>query len=331
MDVLANALERVTVGQPRAHRNLWVFPLVGGVDGPPDYLTLDEALSGGHARVTEVSEGGSVPELRFVNDSEHRVLLLDGEELVGAKQNRTLNVTILVGAKQTVVVPVTCVEQGRWSYRSPEFRAADHAHFARARAAKAAQVSESLRSRGRRDADQGQVWDEIDSLSSRLGAASPTQAMDEIYERTRDDVASYQRALPAVDGQAGAVFVIGGRVVGLDLFDAPETLRKLWPKLVASYAVDAIDRATAERPVDAPAGAVAAFLERVAAAPVERFPALGLGEDLRLADPRLAGGALFADGRVVHLAVFARESAGNGHGNGVRPARLARASRRRRG
>ncbi len=88
MDAIAGALETVSLGGPAGHANLWVFPLVGGNGEPPDYLTLDEALEGGHARVTEVSEGGRVPELMFVNESEHRVLLLDGEELVGAKQNR---------------------------------------------------------------------------------------------------------------------------------------------------------------------------------------------------------------------------------------------------
>ncbi len=332
MDAIAGALETVSLGGPAGHENLWVFPLMGGTGTPPDYLTLDEALEGGHARVTEVSEDGSVPELRFVNESEHRILLLDGEELVGAKQNRTLNVSIMAGAKQTVVVPVTCVEQGRWSYRSPEFRAARHAHFARARAAKAAQVSESLRSRGSREADQGQVWEEISSRARRLRAVSPTLAMDEIYEKHRRRVESYQQALPTAEGQVGAVFAIGRQVAGLDLFDSAVTLRKLWPKIVSSYAVDAIDRFEEEdERTEAPAEAVGAFLQAVTRAPVERFPALGLGEDLRVVAPRLAGGALHVGGRVVHMAVFSREPAGNGESRGTRRARMARASRRRRG
>lgn len=331
MDAVAKALEAVSLGRPVGHENLWVFPLMGGNGALPDYLTLDEALEGGHARVTEVSEGGRVPELRFVNESDHRILLLDGEELVGAKQNRTLNVSVMVGAKQTVVVPVTCVEQGRWSYRSPEFRAARHAHFARARAAKAAQVSESLRTRGSREADQGQVWEEISGRASRLGVISPTMAMDEIYEKHRSRVESYQRALPAAEAQAGAVFAIGGQVAGLDLLDSAVTLRKLWPKIVSSYAMDAIDRPEdGDDGTEAPVDAVGAFLQAVTRAPVERFPAIGLGEDLRVAAPSLAGGALHVDECIVHMAVFSREAAGEGESRGMRRARMARASRRRR-
>ncbi len=332
MTEIAKTLSDTTLGPPASHRNLRVFPLLRPHAPPPDYLTLDEALEAGLARVTEVSEGGSVPELRFVNGAEKPVLLVDGEELVGAKQNRTLNVTVLVGPKQTVVIPVTCVEQGRWSYRSAEFRTARRAHFARARAAKAAHVSESLRTRGDRRADQGLVWEQIAAKAARLGAHSPTGAMDEIYERHRGTVEEYERALPAVAGQAGAVFAIGRHVVGLDLFDAPETLRALWPKILSSYAVDAIDWPD-ENPgrEDEVARAVEGFLGAVAESPVDRFPSLGLGEDLRLRAPGLAGGALWALGRVVHLGAFALEAVSHEPGHPRRRGGMARASRRRQG
>ena len=75
-----------------------------------------EALDAGLARVEEVSEGGSVPELRFTNSAAMPILIVDGEELVGAKQNRVANLTILAPAKTTIRIPVSCVEAGRWRY-----------------------------------------------------------------------------------------------------------------------------------------------------------------------------------------------------------------------
>jgi hypothetical protein len=90
------------------------------------------------ARVTEVSAIGGVPELKLINDADRPVLLLDGEELVGAKQNRILNVTVLAGAHSTIVIPVSCVEAGRWHHLSAEFAPSDRAHFATGRAAPAA-------------------------------------------------------------------------------------------------------------------------------------------------------------------------------------------------
>ena len=64
----------------------------------PRYLTLDEALPRG-LRITETSASGSVPELALHNPLDDNVLLYDGEELVGAKQNRILNVAVLAGAR----------------------------------------------------------------------------------------------------------------------------------------------------------------------------------------------------------------------------------------
>jgi ARG and Rhodanese-Phosphatase-superfamily-associated Protein domain len=46
---------------------------------------------------------------------------MEGEEVVGAKQNRTINLSILVPAQAEVIAPVTCVEAGRWHARSAQF------------------------------------------------------------------------------------------------------------------------------------------------------------------------------------------------------------------
>src|SRR5215510_968643 len=118
MQIIADTLSRITIGAPVSLGNLTVFPLLNGAGDAADYLTLDEALEKGLATVTEVSESGSVPEVAFVNKGDSSVLLVDGEELIGAKQNRILNLLICVPAHREVKIPVSCVERGRWSYRS---------------------------------------------------------------------------------------------------------------------------------------------------------------------------------------------------------------------
>jgi hypothetical protein len=150
MNPIQSALAGLRLGAPQVHLNLALFPLIAESDALPRYRLLDEALEQGLARVTEVSAEGRVPELAFENGSADKILLVDGDELVGAKQNRILNLTILVGAGSKVVIPVSCVEQGRWRYRSPEFGSAGRALFAKARARKTAAVTASLRSHGER-------------------------------------------------------------------------------------------------------------------------------------------------------------------------------------
>src|SRR5689334_13867649 len=111
MRTIAHELDSITAGNPSSFGGLTIFPLLRtGYLPAPDYILLDEAIAHGSARITELNESGSVPELRFENLGDNPVLLLDGEELLGAKQNRVLNLTILAPRKQSIIIPVSCVE-----------------------------------------------------------------------------------------------------------------------------------------------------------------------------------------------------------------------------
>jgi hypothetical protein len=302
------ALAGVSIGEASSFRNLTVFPLVTHDETPAPYLTLDEALALGGIRVTEVSESASVSGLRVVNTLDRPVLLLDGEEIVGAKQNRVFNLTILVPAAAELLVPVSCVEAGRWSHVSDSFMPAPRAQYSAGRSERVAQVSDSLLDSGARSSDQSRVWEHIEAKRLRMGVESPTRAMADIYERFSGSVEEYVQAVTPVDGQAGAVFALNGEVAGMDLFDAGSTLRNLLPKLVRSYALDAIETAQA---TDVPGPeAASAFLEIVGAAGARSFPAVGLGEDVRVQGDGVSGAALVADGRVVHLCAFRQSGPG---------------------
>ena len=303
-DPVAQALSAVTLGRPQVHANLAIFPLVAEFDRAPGYLLLDDALERQLARVTEVSAEGRVPELAFENVSDEKVLLVDGDELVGARQNRILNLSILVGARRSLAIPVSCVEQGRWRYARKDFTSAGRSLFARARAHKASQVTESLVTRGERSADQSQVWADVAGKLAFCSADSQTLAMGDAYVGRGADVEAYVRAFHPTRRQVGAVVLIDGRAAGIELFDCSTAFSRYFPKLVKSYALDAIETAGLEH--DAPAEPAArSLLDRLRGAKAERFAALGEGEDIRLSGNRVAGGALAAEGRLVHLAAFA--------------------------
>jgi len=329
MTPLKNTICLLGIGGPIAFENLTMFPLIGEDAGRGDYLTLDEALARKLVRITEVSESGSVPELRFVNESDRKVLLMDGEELVGAKQNRTLNISILAAAHSTLPLPVTCVEAGRWAHASAEFASAERTHYAAGRAQKHASVSNSLNTSGGRSADQGQVWADIDAKARRMSTTSATHAMAAMYEQNVSSVEQFVEALPAQARQRGALFAIGNEIIGCDLFDSAVTLSKLLPKMVRSYALDAVDRHSAgSGAAQTPRAAdVRAFLDRIAAAETTQFPAIGLGEDVRLQAAGIAGGALVVEDVVVHLGAFAVAAEPQEAASG---ATLSRASQRMR-
>jgi hypothetical protein len=301
---IGHSLAALKVGQPQAHANLTLFPLIGDGDSPPAYVLLDEALDRHLVRVTEVSTGGSVPELALENESKESVLLVDGDELVGAKQNRVLNLSILVAGGKRLTIPVSCVEQGRWAYRSREFQAARRTLFARARARKVQSVSDALRTRGERRSNQSQVWADVAAMVEDFGVQSETLAMADIYVDRATQLDAYVRAFRPVPAQRGAVVAIGSKVVGVELFDSSTAFSRYIDKLVRAYALDAIERNVDESPAAPLERDARAFLDLVWATHADRFKALGEGEDIRLTGQGIAGGALAAGGRLVHLAAF---------------------------
>ncbi len=307
MEWIVDAVKDIRIGEPKLYRNLTVFPLFGSHAGTADYLTLDEALEQKCSKVTEVSEGGSIPELKFENSGSRPVFLLDGEQLVGAKQNRVLNLSIMVAGGITVIIPVSCVEAGRWHHRTSHFSSAQSVHYAEGRASKMAQVSESLRSMGKRSSNQSQVWEDIAGKASRLGVASKTSAMSDIYAQEAIRLDDYSHYFSTLEGQSGAVFAINGKVVGLELFDSSETMKKLFPKLIHSYGLDALDRdrqpKSGKEAVCAPED-IDSFLKSLIEAKKEEFDAVGEGRDVRLSGKNLTGAALVVDDRVVHLSAF---------------------------
>jgi hypothetical protein len=329
MKTISTAISGVTVGLDVSFQNLTMFPLLGDPDpeAPPscspdspadaDYLTLDEALGSGWAHVTEISESGSVPELRFVNAGGRPIFILDGEELVGAKQNRIVNLSLLVPAKATLTIPVSCVEAGRWSVRSRTFSAAPRTQYAAGRARRNRQVTVSMLNHGGRHSDQAAVWEDIAAKSVRLRAQSPTSAMGAMFVGYGDRLEQFVEALPPFPAQRGVLFAIDDRIIGFDLFATPRLLRRLLPKLVRSYALDALDPAPAQpgepssasprsNPLQASLRTAAVqFLSATGHSKGTVVPALGLGEDVRIESSALTAAALVHEDVVVHLSSFA--------------------------
>jgi hypothetical protein len=299
----------IEISRSSQFRNLTLFPLVRR--SVPlqelDYLLLEDGIAQGKVRVTELNASGSVPELRLENTADLPVLLVDGEELVGAKQNRVLNLTILAPAKHTTIIPVSCVEAGRWNMASPDLKTVDHVMYSGIRSERLSQVTHSMRSSGSHASDQGAVWKNIAAKALRLKATSPTGAMSAIYERHANSVEEFSRGFTCEKGQCGVAFAIGGCLLGLDLFDHPQVMSRFFQKLVRSYALDALD--VAPRADETPSGeTLTRFVARFGAAQSFSEQALGLGKDVRFNGPEISGAALWAQERYVHICGFATDA-----------------------
>jgi hypothetical protein len=298
---------RLTFGQPVEFNGLAIAPIYRTQSQSPlSYLTLDTAFEQSDIEITETSDSGDVPELSFANKAQTPVLLLDGEELIGAKQNRVVNLTILVPASSTIIIPVSCVESGRWNYSSGNFDRSDRAHFARGRAKKMASVSRSLRQSGSRRSDQGEVWSEIDRKFAALDFQSDTSAMADMYEDAAPTLDGYVDEFQPGDNQVGAFYFVHGRFIGMDVFDQPTTFAALNRKLVKSYAIDALEA----QPIDrrrASLSEALRFIETLEKGEWESYESVGMGRDRRLLSTRVASAALETEGQVIHLSGFMNE------------------------
>ena len=160
----------VRVGEPVRYQSLSVFPLFDGSKTPVEYLLSDEGIGSGSVTVEEVSEAGSVPDLLVENKGDVRVLFIEGEELVGAKQNRILNTSVLIAAKSKTKIPVSCVEAGPVGIPVPAFRLQRQPLAVEAAVLPEDRPSaiRSWPSVGHRS-DQGKVWEEVARQQACLG------------------------------------------------------------------------------------------------------------------------------------------------------------------
>jgi hypothetical protein len=304
------------LGEGIDHRGIRIVPLFPRRDPLATYITLGEALPRGLS-VREVSESGVVPELLVENPLGEDVLLYDGEELVGAKQNRILNISVLVGAGSRLPIPVSCVEEGRWQSHAPAFTAASHASHPSLRRRKA----EALHSRPlTRGIAQGDVWEEVALTADRLAVSSGTHANADTFRAHRPALAELEQAFPLQPGQCGAVLVLGQDIC-LDAVSRPDAFSQLWPKLRAGYLLDALDR------LDRPSGGVegvSAFITALSSAVPSRGPSAGRGVDIRLRGDAVIGSGLELDGELLQLCAFRSDV---GHPDPSRG--IARPSRRR--
>ena len=332
-DILAG----ISCGDAVSFGNMAVAPLVRNAEAAegPEYLILREAFEAGFLQVSEVSESGSVPELVVRNTGKLPILILDGEELAGAKQNRVVNTSILVPPEAKIVVPVSCTESGRWSYRSAHFSDSDVMMSRNIRAKKARSVSESLERSSEFSSNQGEVWEEIRMEARACGVESPTGAMKDTHERHRGSMGKYNEAFQLVDGQTGCLVFLRGEAAGCELLSRPEKYAMLHQKIIGSYAMDALQShhgSDDRNPV--PQKAFEQAMDAIGNIKAECFPSVGLGEDCRIREGRITGSALRYENVSIHAAVFwleeeRRQHAGHGDGESRHEERMATFDERR--
>jgi hypothetical protein len=274
-----------------------VCPLFSGGESAVDYVLAEEAMEAGTLVVNETSEAGSIHELRATNDGDKPVLIVEGDELRGAKQNRAVVATVLIAAGSSEVVPVVCIERGRWSGSSSKVSSGLHLPPTMRRTVK--EGSARSKSKGRRCADQRAVWTEIRRRHRSMGVSSWTDNLSDAVRNRRKRIDELRVRLPYVDGASGIAVALGNRVAALDLFDKPVTLKKVWDRLVLGLGLElpGADRQIGREDV-------LTQLYSVREMNFRAVPQVGLGKTYLCRDAGgVLGAALVVDDVPLHLSV----------------------------
>jgi len=231
------------LSEPVFLRNLIIIPIRenGNSGNGLNVSTIDDIIRSKKGNISEL-DAPTVDEVIFNNEGDEPVLMLDGEEITGAMQNRIIAVSDLVEAKSAQSVPVVCVEEKRWD-EIGGFRTG-YCSYPRIRAILA-------QSRYKKIDKQQVIWQEIDRKLTVTKTASKTSSMHDIYENLQDEVDRYLEGFENLNHHTiGIIGAAGSKILGCDLFQSPEIYRKFEKKLIRSYALDAIEyqRARGARP-----------------------------------------------------------------------------------
>ena len=305
MENIKQQLQSINITDPLHFQNLTLFAIKGSNNTSFHYITLSQAYENKVVEVKETSEEGTVSELLFINNSDTPILIIEGQELLGAKQNRIINVSILVPAHISMVIPVSCCERSRWGFRSNrEFSLSDRMTFSKARRNKMRSVNERWESGDTADSDQQEVWQDMDVKFAKMNVNSSTDSMGDFYDTYSERINQYVKSFASENDDKGIIAAINGKIVSMEFFDRNTSFKDNLSKIIRGLAADAIEEqktsliATKKQAED--------FVENVHASRINELGSIGLGSQYRINGDSQLGQTLIFNNHIVHFIVFTK-------------------------
>lgn len=301
-DIITEVLNQINLFQPESYENMTVVGFNIPEKNPIDLMSLEIGLDLGLVDISEVNESGNVGEVKVINKAITPLLLLDGEEIIGSKQNRIVNSTIILPAKSEKVIPVSCTESGRWHYNSTKFHYSNHMATSRVRRGKLNSVSNSLRSSNSFKSNQSEVWKNIEETERDLKLNNKTCALHDSYTKKTKDIDEYKKSFILHENQNGIIVYINGKMVGFEIMYNSTRYRDYHNKLIESYILDAISKQNENYEVEE--FNKDRFINIFKELKCEKFESVGLGVDCRLENDDLTGSAMVYENNLINATFF---------------------------
>lgn len=216
----------------QSHKSLSIVQFETGEKNSFDYISLSDAIMKKYITVKEISESGSVNDLKVVNESPFFVFMSDGDILAGAKQNRVLNSSVLIAPGKTIIIPVSCIEQGRWKYKTREFSSSDYSTPSFMRYKKASNVKRNLNVNSRHETSQSEIWKSVMFYEENYKSGSSTSNLSDVFDCRKEDLENSAKSFEIESGSNGIAIFLNKRLVNIEVFNKDVIYNEYFPKLI---------------------------------------------------------------------------------------------------
>ena len=293
------AIKEATIGKPKTRLGTTIYPIFLPDNSPKNIKIATDDL------VVSELESASVPQIQVHNPTDSPLLIPAGKVLSGGRQTRTVNVSILVAPGSTIVIPVSCVEAGRWH---GEHRFEDSKRFAsrRVRMEKQRSVARNVKNLRTKMSDQSAVWSSIDAEMASRHLSSDTKSFLYAEESMNDEKKRFTAVQELLNEgpeplQNGIAIAQGDEVVSVEMFASPDALKSSYEALIRSAIFDSPDKK-----VKSPSeGAVQKFLDQILSAETTEATGVGLGTEYHIENDKFVAHALAYEGKFLHANAFA--------------------------
>ena len=240
--------DNIEIGSPVRFKNLTIIPVRStSKQAKTEYFTLDEAIEKQLIDIEE-HENESVNSIKITNKSDKNIFIMGGEIITGCKQDRIIGSDIILKPNEEIPdVTVFCVENGRWTYESDNFYSKENLGTYKLRST--AQTNKSY--------SQSKIWNEISVIEDNMSKQSETAAYQDLYEDEELEkmITEYQedigKILSKEKNNSGVFIAVNEKIISVDIFTSSDLFQKLWPKILKSSILTAIneEKAVAFKPV----------------------------------------------------------------------------------
>ena len=202
-------------------------------------ISIHKAFEDNLIIISENSEMEEVGQIELENLSNSYVFILDGDILKGAKQNRVINTSVLVAPKSKIILPVSCVEKGRWSYRSRNFSPSDEVAHRSIRYSKTNFINSNKKANiSSFEANQSDVWKQVANVNYCVEFVSDTESHSDLFDEYKDELKDLTKEFKCSDMANGIAIFIGDHLYSCEIFNNNNLLKDYFMKLLKTSAMD---------------------------------------------------------------------------------------------